>query len=158
MTNETVKSRKPRSKLTPEERRKRSESIGSIKHRLVAGRDLDYDNYEYYFAVDDGVNIQRRYDAGWDIVSKSGESVGTDIGDAISHHSGKNENGSAQRCYLMRMPKELYREAKAKDQRLLDEQMNQLKNPLNGAGDASGIGSASHRGSAYIPQEGIKIS
>ena len=155
MEDTSKKARTPKSEKAPAERRLRDGMIGEIKKRLAYPDHLKHPDYVYYWAVDSGSKINEMYARDWDIVSKEGESVGTDVGNAVSVYSGKDENNGAQRQYLMRKHKDFYESDKDAAQRLLDEQMNQLKNPLKGTGQ--GIAGAEHRGSAYVPSEGINI-
>lgn len=86
----------------------------------------------------------------WDIVTTDGSALkedSTDLGSAVSVHAGTAENGSSERHFLCRKPKELYEEDQREAQTQLDELMSQLRRGQTPDGEQSD----------YIRPEQIKL-
>ena len=144
--------RKPRAEMTMDERRKRMTNIGERNKRLATGGlNLDSAKYHYHWINDDGSNVYEKLEQDvYDFVSKDGESVGNDKGDAVSTQVGVKANGEPLVAYLMQKPKKYYDEDAAKGQVAVDEKMNQIRKGAEGGG-------AGVTGDSYNPSDGITL-
>ena len=140
--------------VRPRDRSSRKERIplGVARARLaVADRDP---NYEYRWMKGSADRLAAAENGGYEYVEspvKVGEGAkdgNTDMGSRVSQVVGHNTDGSPRRDYLMRIPKEFYREDQAAKQAEIDKVDAAIKR-----GDAHKHGDDNR----YVPKEGIRI-
>ena|SRR5690242_17979100 len=132
--------------------RKERIPLGVARARLtVADKDP---NYEYRWVKGSQERLAAAESGGYEFVTEAGK-VGegakdgnTDMGARVSQVVGTNTDGSPRRDYLMRIPKDLYREDQAAKQAQVDEVDKAIKR-----GDAHQRGDDKR----YVPKDGIKI-
>lgn len=132
----------------------RAERIPMGGHRsklTVEGKD---DDYFYRHFIDTGGRIQQAMDAGYELVPRQGVKVGegedrnTDLGSAVSTITGRNEDGTPQRSYLMRIRREWYEEDQAAKQAEVDE--------MDAAIHSGTVDHEPGQDGRYVPKGGIK--
>lgn len=138
------------------------ETAGRSRRVPMGGPDLklevtDKDEaYVYRWMNDTRNRIHKAQSAGYEFV-EDGSHIGTgaedrnsDVGSNVSQVVGTQEDGSAQRAYLMRIPREFYEEDQAAKQEPIEQMERQMfegqvhSNPNLGQGES------------YVPREGIK--
>jgi len=157
MEEKPKRGRPPRQQQEQQRRRRRTDNLDGARYKLRVDESLlDRENYEYRYVVDRGDRLRAMtQDDDWDIVTQDGNGVvkedSTDLGAAVSVVSGTKEDGSPERLYLCRKPKEFAEEDRAAKERRrqeIDEQMRTL-----GRADAGVSG-----GDYYNPQGRNTIS
>jgi hypothetical protein len=108
---------------------------------------LDHNNYEYRFANDVPGRMQKLYDEDWDKVEDprvkpDANSEGT----AIRKLVGANKDGSPLYAYLLRKPKKMYQEDRARKMAVVKDSEDALKR-----GQAGNEALSATDPKAYIP-------
>lgn len=125
----TREGRAARAEQVAQHRRRRTGNLGARMNLALSGVDLDQENYEYRIINDD--DRQRLHQMtvadDWDIVQKDGSGFSfdnateTELGAAVSRVVGTKKDGSPQRAYLARKPKELFNQDRREKMRVLDQ-------------------------------------
>lgn len=139
----------------PGAERKRRNTFNGTQAKLVVGHDIP--GYKLYGFNDTAGRIQEALDTGWEFVSP--DEVGgtrsnvvdgnTDLGDKVRWRVGKNEDGSALFCYVMKIRNEWYEE----DQAALQARNDAIDDAIrNGRVQKEGYSTDGF----YTPTDGIK--
>lgn len=119
----------PRAEKVATQRRRRSNNLGARQNLSIPGVKLDREAYAYRIINDDDKSRLHRMTVqdDWDICTKDGggvtfeNSTETELGAAHSVVVGAKKDGSPQRAYLCRKPKELFDQDRAEKRRELDK-------------------------------------
>ena len=126
----------------PARRRRRTDNTDTYRRKLAVNHlNLDHEAYEYRFVVDRDnrlYNMTKLDD--WDVVAQDGGEVkedSTDMGAGVSVVSGTKKDGSPERLYLCRKPKEWAVEDRAAKERVRAERDEQIRTLALSGSDAA---------------------
>jgi hypothetical protein len=133
-------------------RRRRKEGGGVVGRRLgVRESLLDLKTYKYRWISDypAGRLFAKTQQDDWEIMTQDGEKDdSTGLGAKISVIVGKEEDGSQRLAFLCRKLKTFFDEDYAEQQKVLDEQLKQLRAGNDASGEAQ---------SDYVPRNAIRV-
>lgn len=113
-----------------ERRRRNTDALAGKRRRLSLNeRALDKENYAYYWARDDQIEMLTQEDD-WEIVQDRDNKIkrnSNGMGADVSTHAGTSETGSGQRQVLLRKPREYQDEDEAARMRRADEIEAQMR-------------------------------
>lgn len=113
-----------------ERRRRNTDALAGKRRRLSLNeRALDKENYAYYWARDDQIEMLTQEDD-WEIVQDRDNKIkrnSNGMGADVSTHAGTSETGSGQRQVLLRKPRQYQDEDEAARMRRADEIEAQMR-------------------------------